>query len=140
MLLTTFLQILLTLSNTIALLPLISLYYHNRYFGSFLLSMILVAAILKHGSERKLKLPGLYLTRYARLFLRIYRFFAFVTFSYAIYLLLTNPNFKLQYIIMPAIGFIFLFKSEITYYRSQYILYHLIWHFIVYTSIYIIIH
>ena len=132
--------ILVTVSNFLGILPITALIFSGRYYGAALTTIAMVASIIMNSTETRRNMPALCLAKYSKQIRDVERIIAHITGVYGIYLFYTNPIKNIIQVLLPIFGGTLLFMSDHVTNLKYYTLLQIFWHFIIYTSLYLVIH
>ena len=126
-------------TNLFSILPISRLIQTQRHKGAALITATAFASFLMHMSERKHRLPGLFLARYSRLFLNIDRVLAWVSAFYGSYLFWENPYKNFIQLMFPLVTLVMGAIGENTKDLQLYCTSHSMFHFLAYYALYLVI-
>lgn len=132
--------IITTASNVAGIIPLVSLFWRERFFGVFIVIMAITASIMMHATETKHRLPGLCFPALSSACLNMDRFFACLAALYGGYLFLTHPSKHIYQVIVPLVAACFAIVGEATENLLLYTLCHSTWHAGAYIGLSLVVH
>jgi len=130
-------ELLVASSNVVfGIFPLMLLFNTNRYFGSIMVIIAIIMAILMNITR---DMPNLVTTKWEKIFKVLDKTTAHITALYGVYLFLINPEKNMLQVIVPIVGIFVLYAADRIKNYNLFAIAQIVWHALAYLGLYLAI-